>query len=173
MNMIVTTLAMATGLIILAIGNEYLLQWTEVTNGVNWIYLPAGLRMCYALVLPLQGTLAIFLASVALASRDPSLSGLLIVLGACVTAAGPLLARVVAMTRLGLQPNLENLTARMLWTMAALFGLFSSTLHQAYYAWLGREPAWVSMWMGDTLGCLLCLYGLKAAMSLWRRMSMN
>ncbi len=35
MNMIVTTLAMATGLIILAIGNEYLLQWTEVTNGVN------------------------------------------------------------------------------------------------------------------------------------------
>jgi hypothetical protein len=82
MNMIVTTLAMATGLIILAIGNEYLLQWTEVTNGVNWIYLPAGLRMCYALVLPLQGTLAIFLASVALASRDPSLSGLLIVLRA-------------------------------------------------------------------------------------------
>jgi hypothetical protein len=168
MNTFVTTLAMVSALVVLAIGNEQLLRWTEVTPGVNWIYLPAGLRMCYALVLPLQGTVAIFMGV-----RDPTLSGLLIVLGACVTAAGPLLARVVATHRLGLRPNLENLTGRMLWVMAAVFGLFSSTLHQAYYAWLGREPAWLSMWLGDTVGCLLCLYGLKTAMSLWQRHSQH
>ncbi|MFM8738152.1 MAG: hypothetical protein ACKOGB_11025, partial [Betaproteobacteria bacterium] len=63
MNAVITTMAMAAGLVVLAVGNEHLLRWTEVTPGVNWIYLPAGLRMCYALVLPVQGTIAIFLAT--------------------------------------------------------------------------------------------------------------
>jgi hypothetical protein len=58
MSALVTTIAMATGLVILAVCNEHLLRWTEVTHGVNWIYLRAGLRMCCALVLPLQGTVA-------------------------------------------------------------------------------------------------------------------
>lgn len=173
MNMLVTTMVMATCLLILAVSNEHLLRWTEVSTGVNWIYLPAGLRMCYALVLPLQGTLAIFLASLLMGSRDPTLSGLLVVIGACITAAGPVIARAVAMHWLGLQPNLENLTGRMLWIMAAVFGLFSSALHQAYYVTLGRDPAWLSMWLGDTLGCLICLYGLKAAISVWRRIEVR
>lgn len=171
MNAVITTMAMAAGLVVLAVGNEHLLRWTEVTPGVNWIYLPAGLRMCYALVLPVQGTIAIFLASLVMASRDPDLSFLLVVAGACVTAAGPALARVVALQRLGLRPNLENLNSRMLWTLAAVFGLFSSTLHQAYYAAIDRDPAWLSMWIGDTLGCLLCLYGLKGLTIWWRTWS--
>jgi len=167
-NTFLTTLAMAVGLVALAIVNEHLLHFTEVTSGVNWIYLPAGLRMCYALVLPLQGTVAIFLASLWMGARDPAISGVLLFTGAAVTAAGPVLARAVAMQRLGLHPNLENLNARMLWVLAAVFGLFSSILHQAYYAALDREPAFIPMWIGDTLGCLLCLYGLKGLARWWR-----
>lgn len=168
-NATLLTLVMAGVLMALALGNEQLLRDTEVTPGVNWIYLPAGLRLCYALVLPVEGTLAIFLATLLLASRDPSLSMPLVVVNALVTAAGPLLARAVAVQRLGLQTNLANLTGRMLWSLAAVFGIFSTTLHQAFYASIGREPAFLSMWIGDTLGCLLCLYGLKALAIGWRR----
>ena len=164
-----TTLAMALVLALLALGNEQLLRQTEVAQGVNWIYLPAGLRMCYVLVLPVQGALAIFIASVLMAARDPTLSAWLVGVNAAVTACGPVLARAVALQRLGLQASLANLTSRMLWLLAVVFGLCSTALHQAFYAALGREPAFVSMWIGDTLGCLLCLYGLKGLALLWRR----
>lgn len=164
---------MVAGLVVLAIGNETLLRTTEVTLGVNWIYLPAGLRMCYVLVLPIQGTVAIFLATLLLAQRDPTLTPLLVALNAAVTATGPILARIVAVQRMGLQPNLANLNSRMLWSLAAVFGLFTTSLHQAFFAAIGRESAYLSMWIGDTVGCLLCLYGLKglavAARHWWPR----
>ncbi len=163
------TIAMAVVLALLGLGNEHLLRQTEVAQGVNWIYLPAGLRMCYVLVLPVHGALAIFMATVLLAARDPTLSMWLVGVNGAVTACGPVLARIVALQRLGLQASLANLTSRMLWMLAAVFGLFSTTLHQAFFAAIGREPAFVSMWVGDTLGCLLCLYGLKGLALLWRR----
>ena len=168
MTPMLTTLTMTIGLIILALGNEYLFHFTEVTSGVNWIYLPAGLRMCYVLVIPLQGTVAIFLAGIWLGARDPALSGLWLFMGAAVTAAGPILARAAAMQAMGLKPSLDNLTSRKLCALAAVFGLVSSTLHQAYYLILGREPAFIPMWIGDTLGCLLCLYALKALAACWK-----
>lgn len=159
---------MAAVLVVMAVGNEHLLRTTEVMPGVNWIYLPAGLRMCYVLVLPVQGTLAILSASLVMAARDPSYDWTLVTASAAITAAGPILARTVAVQRLGLRPNLENLTSRMLWTLAAVFGVFSTALHQAFYVSIGRESAVLAMWIGDTLGCLLCLYGLKGLAALWR-----
>ena len=154
-------LVMALALILLAIGNEVLLRDFKVAEGVHWIYLPAGLRMCYVLVLPAAGAAAIFLSTIYMALRDPSLSPGLVVLNAAITTSGAVLARVVALQRLQLKPNLENLSTPMLWKLAALFGLFSTTLHQAFFTGIGREAAFVQMWVGDTLGALLCLYGLK------------
>ena len=164
---VVVIVGMAAGLLCLALGNEYLLRATEVAQGVHWIYLPAGLRMCFVLVLPAQGTVAIFAASLLLASRDPTFSLPLVAASAGVTAASPVLARTVAIQHLGLRPNLENLTSRMLWTLAAVFGIFSTSLHQAFYSAIGRESAFLSMWIGDTLGCLLCLYSFKGLSRLW------
>ena len=169
MSAVFATLVMAVGLVALGLANEHLLRGTEVTSGVNWIYLPAGLRMCYVLVLPLHGAAAIFAASLVLAMRDDTFGLPLIVISACITASGPILARAVAIQRLGLQPNLENLSFNRLWQLAMVFGLFSTVLHQAFYAAIGREPAFLSMWIGDTLGCLLCLYGFKGLAAAWRK----
>jgi hypothetical protein len=164
------TLAVGALLALMALANENLPRQTEVAPGVNWIYLPAGLRMCCALVPPLQGALAIFLATAAMASRDPELNALLTLANAAVTTTGPTLARIVALQRRGLQPDLSNLKSGMLWLLAALFGLFRTTLHHAFYASsIGRDSAFFSMWVGDTLGCLLCLYGLKGMATLWHR----
>jgi hypothetical protein len=171
LNTVLVTAAMTTVLVAMALGNEHLLRSTEVASGVNWIYLPAGLRLCYVLVMPVQGTLAIFAASLIMASRDPGLPWALVLISACVTAAGPLLARAVSMHLLTVRPNLDNLTSGMLCFMAVLFGLFSTSLHQAFYVAIGRDQAWLSMWVGDTLGCLLCLYLLKGATSALRRRS--
>lgn len=161
--------AMAGGLILLALVNEHLLWATEVTAGVHWIYLPAGLRMCFVLLLPLQGTLAIFLGSLYMASLDPSLDAGLVCVNAAVTAAGPILAQMVARHWMGLHANLDNLSARRLLSLAIVFGSFSTTLHQAFFAALGRQPAFMSMWVGDTVGCLLCLYIFKGLFHAWQR----
>lgn len=166
----VLTLTMAAGLAAMAMGNEVLLEDVEVTEGVHWIYLPAGLRMGFVLVCPLEGALAIFLASLVMASRDPSLTPALVVASALVTAAGPALARVVAISRMGLSADLGNLSWRLLLGLSIVFAVCSTTLHQAFYSALGREPAFLPMLIGDTLGCLICLYGIKASLMLWRRL---
>ena len=161
--------AMACALVMMALINDHWLWATEVTAGVHWIYLPAGLRMCFVLVLPLQGTLAIFLGSLYMASRDPSLGVWLVCASAAVTAVGPILAQTVARHWMGLHANLDNLTAGRLMSLALLFGAFSTTLHQMFYVALGRQPAFVSMWVGDTLGSLLCLYIFKGLVHAWQR----
>jgi hypothetical protein len=173
MNGVFATAAMTVGLVALALGNEQLLRATEVSNGVNWIYLPAGLRMCFVLVLPVQGALAIFAASLFMAARDPTLSWALVGACAAVTTSGPILARLVAVQQLGLRPNLENLNSRMLWLLAAVFGAFNTALVQAFYSAIGRESALFLMWIGDTLGCLICLYGLKGLAAIWRQWALN
>jgi hypothetical protein len=149
-----------------ALANEWLLQATEYGKGVHWVYVPAGLRLCFALVLPWAGPLAVALGSFFMALRDPELSLLQAALNGLVSGLAPLIARQVAVSYLGLKPDLRELDVKLLLKMCALFGLFSSTLHQSFFAWLGRDAGLnagaIPMLIGDTLGAVLCLYLLRA-----------
>ena len=58
----------------LALGNEWLLASTEYGKGVNWVYVPAGLRLTFVLIMPWAGAIAISIGSFAMALRDPDLN---------------------------------------------------------------------------------------------------
>ena len=156
-----------------ALGNEWVLSATEYGKGVNWVYVPAGLRLSCVLVLPVEGALGITLGSFYMSARDPELTPALAALNGCVTGIAPYLARKVAIARLGLRDDLHQLNRAVLIKLCLLFGLFSSTFHQAFFAWLGREAGLfagaIPMFVGDTLGALLCLFLFKAALDTWAR----
>jgi hypothetical protein len=159
----------------LALGNEWMLASMEYGKGVNWVYIPAGLRLGFVLVMPWAGALAISLGSFAMALRDPDLTPALAAFNGCVTGIAPVLARHWAVSRWGLSDDLRELNAPLLVKLCVLFGLFSSTFHQAFFAWLGREAGVfagaIPMFVGDTLGALLCLYLIRTALNLRLRRS--
>jgi hypothetical protein len=165
---------MASAYVGLALGNEWAMSAFEYGKGVNWVYVPAGLRLIFVLILPLEGGLAITLGSIYLSARDPELTPALAALNGCVTGIAPYLAREVAIARMGLRDDLHQLDPAVLTKLCLLFGLFSSTFHQAFFAWLGREAGLFSgaipMFVGDTLGALLCLFLFKAALDAWARL---
>ena len=152
-----------------ALANEWLLQATEYGKGVHWVYIPAGLRLCFTLVMPWAGPVAIALGSFYLALRDPELSALQAAINGLTSGMAPWLARQVAIRHLGLKPDLRELDVKLLLKLCILFGLFSSTLHQAFFAWVGREAGLdaghIPMFIVDTLGALLCLYLLRLSMA--------
>ena len=165
---------MALAYISLALGNEWLLASTKYGKGVNWVYVPAGLRLTFVLIMPWAGAIAISIGSFAMALRDPDLNLLLAALNGVVTGIAPVLARQVAIAQMGLSDDLHELNRALLIKLCVLFGLFSSTCHQAFFAWLGRDAGLfagaIPMFVGDTLGALVCLYLMKTALNLRSRL---
>jgi hypothetical protein len=74
---------------------------------------------------------------------------------------------------LQLEPSLGNLTARRLLQMALIFSLISAVLHQALYVPTGLSGSFIKgsavMTVGDFVGCLMVLYGLKIVIGLKMR----
>lgn len=160
-----------------ALANDWLLQATAYGKGVHWVYVPAGLRLCFALVMPWAGPVAVALGTFMMALRDPELSTVQAALNGVVSGLAPWMARQVAVVTLGLKPDLRDLDVKLLIKLCILFGLFSSTLHQAFFAWLGRDAGLdaghIPMFVGDTLGAVLCLYLLRALITRSGRRSVS
>lgn len=132
-------------------------------DGVDWIYLPAGVRLALVLVFPLEAALGITLASMMVAWDSLADNRWFTAAGTgLVSGFAPLLARSLAVNGLGLSANLESLNARLLLVLAGLFGIVNAFLHQAWYWAVGRSGNFldqvVVMALGDFLGALIVLY---------------
>lgn len=147
-------------------------DWLHFEPGVDWVFLPSGLRLCLVLLLPWPGAIGVALASAGLAWNEtglllePAVTGL-------ISGFAPLLARAVALRWLGLDANLQALSGRALLGLVVVFALLCSTLHQLWYGWLGRSEDHLAsllvMFTGDVLGSLICLYALFGGIRLWAR----
>ena len=160
------TVLMSSAYVAAALLNGWALASLEYTAGVNWVYVPAGLRMCFALVMPIAGPVAIGLGSFVLSLQDQTHTWVTAMVNGVVTGAAPWLARKVALRQYTIEDELSSLTALKLLRLSILFGLLSSSFHQAWYALLGRElsgitTGWLPMFIGDTAGAIICLYIFK------------
>lgn len=142
--------------------NFFLFDWLEFSEGVNWVFLPSGLRLLLVLVLGAPGALGIALGSCLinyqLHGGDASLFN---IVTAAISGGAPLLARGVCMDLLKMETNLEGLTAQSLLKISTVFAAFSAVLHQVWYFWVGYSTTFVAsagaMAIGDLLGTALLL----------------
>jgi hypothetical protein len=140
------------------------------SEGICWVFLPAGFRVVLVLVLGLPGALGLVVGSwfidSALFSAD---TWLLPFLNGLVSGLTPWLVMKYLQHKGQLKPQIMSMTAQRLLQMNLIFSAASAISHQLLW-WLFERPdanilidVW-PMFIGNALGALLMLYGFKFAL---------
>lgn len=142
--------------------NDYLFSRLEFSHGVNWIFLPSGLRLLLVLTMVEYGAIGISIASFLIGwifyFHDNYFETLVTAL---ISGFSPLIARSVALQFLKIDPDLHHLTSRDLLKLSILFALTSATLHQIWFVMNQHTENFIDstfvMSLGDWLGTALVL----------------
>jgi hypothetical protein len=152
------------------VANEWIFRHSEFVRGVNWIYLPAGMRLLCTLLFGALGALGILLASLISCffyyfPNDPVRA----TFGGIISALAPYLVYLFATRKLGLRPSLVNLTAGRLLLLILLYSLAGPVMQQTWTALNGDADnageRFLVMFIGDLSGTLIIIYTLK--LGLW------
>ena len=150
--------------------NELLFIQFEQSNGVNWVFLPAGIRLLATLLFGFAGFVGLLLASLYLNFHHFVFGNDVRALsGAIAAAVGPYLAYLFAKHWFDLQPRLGGLTAQRLLFTGVLCGLVSPAFHHAFIWVQTGLVDWLAltaMIVGDIVGILIVLYAAKGLIAL-------
>ena len=150
--------------------NEAAFIWLEQSNGINWVFLPAGIRLLATLLFGFAGFVGLLLVGLYLNFHHFVFQDEVRALsGALAGAGGPYLAYLFAKHWFDLGPRLGNLTARRLLFTGVLCGLMSPVSHHAFI-WVQTGlvdwTALLAMATGDIVGILIVLYIAKGLLTL-------
>ncbi len=157
--------------------NHLLFDRLEFASGVNWIFLPSGLRLALVLVFLGTGSLGIALASFAInvffygeGAWGSAVVGL-------ISGYAPWLARRLSISWLGMDPDIRHLHPLQLLKISVVFALCSALLHQLWFAWNTSPADFIEktlvMTLGDLLGTLIILFSLRLLLLLLRSGRVN
>ena len=142
--------------------NVYWFDWIEFSHGVNWIYIPSGLRLLFVLIVARLGGIGVALSSIAVNySYGNSDAHVFNIVTGVISGASPCIARYLAIQQLNLDALLVNLTARDFLKISVLFALVNALLHQLWYFWMEKTQDFfastLAMSVGDWFGTVLVL----------------
>jgi hypothetical protein len=143
--------------------------------GVNWIYLPAGLRLFLTLIFGLPGAIGIAIASTLISYFGELSSDLTICIGTgLISGFAPYLARIFVFSNVKLDADLSNMNLQKLLLCIVIYALLSAGLHQYWYATVGLQNTgsinhFAVMAIGDVLGSILLIALIKFALDLIKR----
>ncbi|MEW6023940.1 MAG: hypothetical protein AB1807_17570 [Pseudomonadota bacterium] len=151
--------------------NELLFLRFEFAAGINWIYLPAGVRLLSTLLFAEAGFVGLFLVGWAACAflffPDDALRS---VAGGFLGAFAPYLVYLMMRHRFGLQASLANLTPARLLFCAFAYSIASPLLHHIWFGLVEHKPdllrSFVAMATGDFCGTIVVLYGAKLVLEL-------
>jgi hypothetical protein len=179
MNQSKLNLSMVAATVVLFVvtlaANEMLFTRLEFTKGVNWIYLPAGVRLLCTLLFAEAGAIGLLLASWLVCffyffPNDVVRS----FAGGILASVAPYGVYLIARHIYGLRSSLTNLTSMNLLQCALMFSIASPALHHLWFALYEHKPnlaeSFLAMVTGDLSGTLIVLY---AARFLLRRKRAN
>lgn len=152
------------------LGNELIFNSNhfEVVRGVNWIYLPAGMRLLCTLLFGGAGAIGVLIASwlTSFFYFFPD-NPLRAFVGGIASAAAPYLVYKISHYMYGLQSSLTDLNAKKLLILIVLYSVASPTLHHFWLLLRGESvgSTYFVMILGDLLGTLVVIYTIKAALS--------
>jgi hypothetical protein len=151
--------------------NDWLFKHIEFTQGIAWIYLPAGIRLICTLLFAEAGVFGILLASLLTSSIYAIFPGdpVTTVGYSLISALAPYLAYRFTLQEMDLQRSLSNLTATRLLACILLYGLANPLLQLmwfvlrgvSYHFWSGL----IVMSIGDLTGSLIVVYAIKLLLS--------
>jgi hypothetical protein len=151
--------------------NQSITAPLEEARGVNWIFLPAGLRIFLTLILDYSGAIGLAIASllinyIGFYELDfTSTLGIAVICGVA-----PLLGRHFVINNLKVQSDLSNISLKQLLVIIVAYSFLSSGLHQLWFAARGLDSgSWnhfVAMFCGDIAGSILFVAVIKYGIDL-------
>ncbi len=146
---------------------QHTLQMTEYLPGINWVYLPSGLRVLLVLVAGIWGALGICLSTVVIDLQHyGDIRGAMLLMTAWISGFGAWLA-LHALYRLGrIDPQLKGLSIGQLLEYALLYASVSSLGHHLIW-WAFDRPSnlwFIDIWpmlVGDLAGAAGVLLAFK------------
>ncbi|WP_044528240.1 hypothetical protein [Herbaspirillum sp. B65] len=156
--------------------NEWLFRRTQFTEGIAWIYLPAGVRLICTLLFAEAGCLGLLIGSLATAATYQLFpEDLVAAAGYCLISAGaPYLVYRLTLSGMDLGRNLGNLTTTRLMACILLYALSNPLFQLIWYVMRGVYPDFWSglivMSIGDLLGSLMVVYLCKLLLALLPRL---
>ena len=145
-------------------------------TGVNWIYLPAGLRLFLMLIFGVSGALGIAIASFLISYFGELPPDLTLCIGTgLISGFAPYLARLFVFQNIKLESDLSNLSLPKLLVCILIYALLSAGLHQVWYATMNLKDSgnlnhFLAMFIGDVLGSLLLISLIKSCLDSLRRL---
>lgn len=155
--------------------NDWLFSIFQYSEGISWVFLPAGFRVILVLVMGLPGALGLVLGSWFIDRDLFTQSGAtLAFLNGVVGGLTPWLVMKYLTQRQWLSPQLQSLNVLQLLNMTLIFAAASALAHQLVWLLMERPNLniWVDIWpmfVGNALGALLMLYGFKFVLDRMRR----
>jgi hypothetical protein len=154
--------------------NDWLTSQLAFGWGVNWIYLPAGLRLFLTLIFGLSGALGIALASFMICFFGKFPPELITCIGVgLISGFAPYLARFFVLSNLKISPDLSNLSLPKLVICILIYAALSAGLHQWWFALRGLDETgsfnhFLVMLIGDVLGTIVLVGLIKVWLDLLR-----
>lgn len=151
--------------------NQTITTPLEQAKGVNWIFLPAGLRIFLTLILDYSGAIGLAIASLLINYIGFYELDLISTLGiAVICGIAPLLGRHFVIHNLKVQTDLSNISMKQLLIIIIAYSLLSSGLHQIWFSTRGLDSgSWnhfIAMFCGDVAGSILFVAVIKYGIDL-------
>ena len=169
-----TIIACAFVYTLLFYSNDWLTAFLEAAPGVNWIYLPAGLRLFLVLIFGLSGALGIAVASILITGERDLGDGMVDMIGiGLISGFSPYLARLLVIRNLQINSDLSNLNIQTIVISVLVFALLSTGLHQVWFVLMGIPSgsfsSAIAMLIGDILGALIFISICKFGIDLYKK----
>ena len=154
--------------------NHWLFARLEFVPGINWVYLPAGVRLLATLLFAEAGAVGLLIVSWAVSfwiffPNDFERA----FMGGILASLAPYLVYRGARRYHYLDAGLVGLTAGKLLVLSLVYAIASPLLHHLWFAWRGQDDVvrgFLVMFIGDLSGTLIVLYAIKGmALLLHRR----
>ena len=151
--------------------NQFIAAPLEDVKGVNWIFLPAGIRIFLTLILDYSGAIGLAIASLLINYIGFYETDLISTIGiAVICGLTPLLGRHFVIHNLKVQPDLSNISLKQLLMIIIAYSLLSSGLHQLWFVTRGLDSgSWnhfIAMFCGDIAGSVLFVAVIKYGIDL-------
>ena len=151
--------------------NEWLFTRFEFAKGINWVYLPAGMRLLCTLLFAEAGAIGLLLVSWAVCFLyffpDDYVRSFM---GGILASAAPYLAYRLARWGFGLEASLANLSPARLLACVLGCSIASPLLHHIWFALQGQGEhlvhSFLVMTAGDLFGTLIVVYAAKVLLAL-------
>lgn len=157
--------------------NQLIFSSFEFAPGVNWIFLPAGLRLLCTLLFAAEGAIGLLLASLLISHFVYPLTDLITGLGAAfISATAPYLTYRLALLY-GMPTSLQHLTAGRLTALIVIYSAMNAFLHQLWFVERGVSSSLITgfgaMFIGDLTGSLIIIYALKMLLAVLRQLRVS